>query len=475
MMDADSFIAVSGNGTAHENGVHEQLASYDEEGICLDDVANGNLQIDGVNGNFDGVMQLNENGTVDSSAEAVTVSNGASVSKVLGVSGTGESKKSKSQKDVDKVKNGKSLSHTVAGTRVKKTVDGKNGQKTPATSSGSLASDLHPKRPVALGGKSTSFNERRVADSSLKPAPTQVKTHLSKQYGKSDSPSSTANVVQIEGPMEKTKLKPLKMESTDITEGKTESSPSSATGDTKPQRLSTLPTYNFSFKCYERAEKRKEFYSKLEEKIHAKEVEKSTMQAKTKENQEAEIKMLRKSLTFKATPMPSFYQEPPPPKTELKKIPTTRAKSPKLGRKKNSPTRETEGTGVHNFRLGRLSLDEKMTQNIPAKGPPVNVKKPTRKSLPKLPSEKTNLSHNRKEVASHEATTLTNETNNPESQQTTVSPETNESEVQKMTLLDETNEDSSHIEEADSAAHENSVEEDEVQVTLVQAAVALDQ
>ncbi|KAI3824424.1 hypothetical protein L1987_05883 [Smallanthus sonchifolius] len=90
-----------------------------------------------------------------------------------------------------------------------------------------------------------------------------------------------------------------------------------------------------SFRSAHRAEQRKEFYTKLEQKHQALKAEKMEYEARTKEEQEEAIKQLRRSMVVKANPVPSFYRQGPPPKVELKKLPVTRAKSPNLTRRKS--------------------------------------------------------------------------------------------------------------------------------------------
>ncbi|RZC81399.1 hypothetical protein C5167_043981 [Papaver somniferum] len=109
------------------------------------------------------------------------------------------------------------------------------------------------------------------------------------------------------------------------------------------------------------AVKKPQFYSKLEEKHQALEAERNQCEARTKEEREAALKQLRKGLTFKASPMPSFYHEGPPPKVELKKMPPTRAKSPKLGRRKSCSDAVKSSHGANGIlshdRANRQSLD----------------------------------------------------------------------------------------------------------------------
>ncbi|KNA18071.1 hypothetical protein SOVF_074250 isoform B [Spinacia oleracea] len=390
MMDADTDIRASMAGVVDQNG-----ARYDCHDLVEEDVA---VEVNGIpESSTAGVGIDSSTQEVEEITIAHVENTGFPASEDVETA-SADVKDPKAQNNRGRGKIEKPLNTKKAAvTSVKKIT---NNKEVKATTNGTLSAKPQPKQPIV---KTKSFTDRNATNSNpsktSKPVSAASDAQKAKQPEKFEMMPGSETSVQYEAPVVKPKLKPLKKEPPAKSEGNGESSESPTTADARARKEGKLPSYGFSFRCHERAEKRREFYTKLEEKIHALEEEKNNLKERSKESQEAEIKMLRKSLNFKATPMPNFYQEPAPPKVELKKIPTTRPRSPKLGRKKNPSSVEAEEEGDQNQRLGRLSLDEKVVSqtNNPSKGAsPVQSKRPQRKSLPRLPSEKTRLSKNAK-------------------------------------------------------------------------------
>ncbi|KAI9078000.1 hypothetical protein K1719_040129 [Acacia pycnantha] len=175
---------------------------------------------------------------------------------------------------------------------------------------------------------------------------------LSPNADNTRSPSSTKNS-QPNSPLTSRKLSQSEDNKHRDDEDNWSVASSATSGRTARSKVTvgTAPT----FRCSDRAEKRKEYYMKLEGKHRALEEERSQYEARQREEREAAVKQLRKSMVIKAKPVPSFYYEGPLPKAELKKLPLTRPVSPKLNRRKScgdADTKRAQRNSIGSFKQG---------------------------------------------------------------------------------------------------------------------------
>ncbi|XP_024538829.1 protein WVD2-like 7 [Selaginella moellendorffii] len=230
---------------------------------------------------------------------------------------------------------------------------------------GSIPSDVvadlkNPSRRVNAVRKSTGFQSLALpADKKKTTEGTDSRPRLERQI-----PTSTKAQVGTTGST-KQDAKEYRLAEKSLEEKKESKKSSPNAGLRRSQE--------FQLKSGERAIKRKEFYAKLAERLAAKEQEKNQIKAKSQEEKEADLRKLRRSLTFKAKPMPDFYHEQPAETKASKKVPATRAISPRLGRLERKTSVDTH----HEHHHVRLCQQQRHHSANPSLAPASKKKTPS--------------------------------------------------------------------------------------------------